>query len=281
MMLTFKEGFDEDYEAQSIVLGEKGLFDLLEKGKRWKLSSLLSSGGSAIFPHTYLELCGDQIAAVVHGCLDSGADHVLLLGVIHTRENLALHQARLLEAEGKPMAQGSYHGVFSHHPGEYSLIHFKTLWDLEVKRRGKKAPKLIVRYPCLVNGDPSRLPGIEELERFSKSGVVVMTGDLVHNGAAYSTDLHLEIGKGSESFAREGIEELFAHLNREESRLFIQKSIYYRNDARDSLTVMRHLLGKMIPSILELRIIDTSDLFAMNPVPSWVASSLITLEKAP
>jgi len=33
-----------------------------------------SSRMNAIFLHTYLRLCGDQISAKVHGCLDSGAD---------------------------------------------------------------------------------------------------------------------------------------------------------------------------------------------------------------
>ncbi|MCB1109626.1 MAG: hypothetical protein KDK64_01475 [Chlamydiia bacterium] len=280
MMLAVKQGFDEDYSSQSAILGERGLHQILDAGRAWDISHVLNRGGSAIFPHAYLSKCGDQIAAVVHGCLDSGADQVLVLGVIHTRENEQLKQARLQESKGEKITDETHWGVFPEFAGEYSLLHFKTLWDTEVKRRGIKPPKLIMRYPCLVNGKPESLLGIEELERMAKDSVIVITADLVHNGVAYTTDVQLEIGAEAERFTREGIAEMFTLLNQEDYSSFISRCIYFRNDARDPLTVLRYLLGQMQPHLLDLRLVDTVDLFVNDPAPSWVATSLMTLEKS-
>ena len=280
MMLAVKQGFDEDYSLQSAILGEKGLHQILDAGRAWDISPVLSRGGSAIFPHTYLRECGDQIAAVVHGCLDSGADQVLVLGVVHTRENEQLRQARLQESKGEKITDETYWGVFPEFAGEYSLLHFKTLWDVEVKRRGIKPPKLIMRYPCLVNGKPESLLGIEELERIAKDAAVVITGDLVHNGVAYTTDIHLEIGSKAERFTQEAIAEMFTLLNRRDYAAFISRCIYFRNDARDPLMVLRHLLGEVQPNLLKFCLVDTVDLFVNEPAPSWVAASLMTLEKS-
>lgn len=278
MMLEVKRGFDEDYYSQGEVLGEKGIHQILDAGRAWDVSETLQNGGSAVFPHTYLSDCGDQIAAVVHGCLDSGADQVLVLGVVHNRWNEKLRDSRLQEMRGEELTDETYWGVFPTFKGEYSLFHFKTLWEAEVKRRGIKAPKLIVRYPCLVNARPERLLGVEELERIAKDAVVVSTGDLVHNGVAYKTDPQLEIGLHSEGFARDSIHEGFNLLEKGKYREYYHHCIKYRNDAKDTCTVIHHLLGTLKANILDLRLVDTGDLFIDNPSPSWVAASLVTLE---
>ncbi len=278
MMLEFKRGFDEDYYSQGDVLGKRGVHQILDAGRSWDVSGALRNRGSAIFPHTYLSSCGDQIAAVVHGCLDSGADQVLVLGVVHNRSNEKLRDARLQEMQGKKLTDETYWGVFPTFEGEYSLFHFKTLWEAEVKRRGIKAPKLIVRYPCLVNARPECLLGIEELQRIAKDAVVVSTGDLVHNGVAYKTDSQLEIGPHSEGFARDSIHEGFKLLENGKYREYYHHCIKYRNDAKDTCTVIQHLLGPLKANILDLRLVDTGDLFIDNPSPSWVAASLVTLE---
>ncbi|QVL56312.1 MAG: hypothetical protein KFB95_03705 [Simkaniaceae bacterium] len=278
MMLEVKRGFDEDYYSQGDVLGKRGVHQILDAGRAWDVSETLRNGGSAIFPHTYLSSCGDQIAAVVHGCLDSGADQVLVLGVVHNRWNKKLRDVRLQEMRGEELTDETYWGVFPTFEGEYSLFHFKTLWEAEVKRRGIKAPKLIVRYPCLVNARPECLLGVEELERIAKDAVVVSTGDLVHNGVAYKTDPQLEIGSQSEGFTRDAIHEGFNLLKKGKYREYYHHSIKYRNDAKDTCTVIHHLLGPLKANILDLRLVDTGDLFIDNPSPSWVAASLVTLE---
>jgi|GEM_PF-1777333 len=278
MMLEVKRGFDEDYYSQREVLGEEGIHQILDAGRTWDVSETLRNGGSAIFPHACLSDCGDQIAAVVHGCLDSGADQVLVLGVVHNRWNEKLRDARFQEMRGEELTDETYWGVFPTFEGEYSLFHFNTLWEAEIKRRGIKAPKLIVRYPCIVNARPEKLLGIEELQRIAKDAVVVSTGDLVHNGVAYKTDPQFEIGPHSESFTRDAIHEGFDLLENKQYRDYYHHCIRYRNEAKDTCSVIRHLLGPLKAHILDLRLVDTEELFVDNPSPSWVAASLVTLE---
>ena len=57
--------------------------DHLERGKKFDLSDTLKNGGVLVFPHTGIKDCGYQVAACVHACLDSGADQVLVISVLH------------------------------------------------------------------------------------------------------------------------------------------------------------------------------------------------------
>lgn len=276
-MLEVKGEFESEYRSQAAILGEEGLDRILEAGREWDISEEIRKGGSAIFPHTYLDQCGDQIAAVVHGLLDSGADQVLVLGVVHSRDHKNLREVRLQELRGEKITDLSHWGVFQDYPGEYSLMHFHALWNAEVKRRGIRPPKLIMRYPCLVQGAPEKLLGIEELERIAKDAAVVVTADLVHHGVAYTTERKMDIGPHSEIYTRDAIHEMLDLLNKKKYPEFIQTSVHHRSDAKDVLSVLRYLKGPLSPEILSMRLIDTSKLFVNDPTPSWVAASLITL----
>lgn len=74
-------------------LGATGVHRLLDEAKKWNLGQTLKDGGCIVFPHARLKRCGHQIAAAVHACLDSGADCVLALGVLHAFSD-ALSDAR-------------------------------------------------------------------------------------------------------------------------------------------------------------------------------------------
>src|SRR5579862_3400019 len=78
-----------DFLAKSLAdqqrLGPAGADRLLDAGRKWDLAPILRAGGSTIFPHATIDHCGHQIAAVVHACLDSGFDRVVVLGVLHSR----------------------------------------------------------------------------------------------------------------------------------------------------------------------------------------------------
>ena len=64
----------------------------------------MSAGGSIIFPHVGIEVCGHQIASAVHACLNCGAERVLVVGVLHalTQE---LQDARVRVANGSEVTQ--------------------------------------------------------------------------------------------------------------------------------------------------------------------------------
>src|SRR5579871_5919480 len=85
-------------------LGPEGVERLLDAGRAWDLAPVLQAGGAILFPHAGIEVCGPQIAAAVHACLDSGARRVLVIGVLHalTQE---LEEARVRVANGGDAAQ--------------------------------------------------------------------------------------------------------------------------------------------------------------------------------
>ena len=91
-------------------LANKGTLELLERGRQWDLSGTLRAGGVLVFPHTDVKDCGHQVAACVHACLDSGADRVVVISVLHafTEE---MEQARRRVAAGGDPADETTWGI--------------------------------------------------------------------------------------------------------------------------------------------------------------------------
>jgi len=274
------------YYKEAKDLGQKGIEEILEKGKAHDIAKMLSSGGSAIFPHTYISKCGDQIASVIHGCLDSGSDQVVVLGVIHSLTE-ALTFSRNKEISGEDLSKEP-RGILG--PGierdscwenEFSLSMFELLWDAEVRRRGIVPPRLIKRYPYLANRSPETLPGIDEVRDMVKDSIVVATSDLCHHGVAYglSSKESMPIGEEALYFAKKKIEEAFSVLEQG------NYSDYYRatrrpdaiSDSLDVAPVLRYLLGPKKACVEDIRLVDVAHMFEKDPSPSWVAASLVTL----
>ena len=192
-----------------------------------------------------------------------------------------IKKARIKERRGEETKDSPYRGVFQSIENEHSLYPFEILWDAEIKRRGIKGPKLIKRYICLVNREPEKLLGISELEKVAKDSVVVLTGDLIHNGVAYHSKEVLEIGRQAEDFAYQNILSGFDFLRTGNYSDYFTHCYQVLNDARDVCSILRYLRGPMTPSILDLKIVDPSMNFKENPKPSWVATALIRLERSP
>ena len=197
---------------------------VLDQGKKWgsELANTLNAGGAAVFPHTFLSQCGYQIAAAVHAVLDSGADQALVLGVLHPRTE-SLMQARSKELNEEDISNEPSRGVFKPdiNPNhclskEFSLDLFKIIFDFEVKRRGIRPPKLIERYPSLVNRDPANLPGIKELEQIARDAVIVATDDMCHHGVGYgvSSEHAYQIDERGYHFAKNLIEDGYKLLKK-------------------------------------------------------------------
>jgi hypothetical protein len=282
--------FDQYYEEPK-TLGEEGINALLDKGKKYakKLANTLNAGGAAVFPHTFLSQCGYQIAAAVHAILDSGADQALVLGVVHPMTE-SLMQARSKELNEEDISTEISRGVFG--PGldpnnclknEFSLDLFKILFELEVKRRGIKPPKLIERYPSLVNREPANLPGIKELEQISKDTVIIATDDMCHHGIGYgvSDENAVHIDDEGYRFARKYLEDGYALLKKDNYRGYFS---HWMNplaigDPTDTTIVLKYLLGDVSPYILDLKLVDVSMLFENDVSPSWVAATLVEFKK--
>ena len=270
-------------QREKQALREDGLEGLLERGRAWRLGETLRAGGSAIFPHAGLPECGHQIAAVVQASFDCGAERVLAVGVLHALTD-ELQAARVRVAEGADVTQEKYWGIQG--PGlpghdnwrnEFSLINFMILWEAESRRRGGKAPELIVRYPYLAGGRPQMLPGIQELEQIVKDGaVVVSTADAFHHGIGYGDppERALYPEQGGLALARRRIQEGLELLRQGNYWGYNQHCVDAKSDARDAGQVVRYLLGPLEGRILDLTYSDTTAMYN-SPPPTWVAAALI------
>jgi hypothetical protein len=273
------------FAAEKAKLGEPGIDDLLERGRAWSLGPTLQAGGTVVFPHANLDACGHQIAAAVHACLDSGAERVLVVGVLHALTD-ELEAARVRVARGADVTQEQFWGIQG--PGlnrgedwrhEFSLSNFLFLWEEEIRRRGIKGPELILRYPYLAGGRPEILPGIEALQEIVKEAVVVTTADPFHHGIGYGdpVDKALAPEAGGLDLARRRIEEGLTLFQAGDYWGYNQHCVEAKSDARDAGQVTRYLLGPLQGEILDLTWCDTTDMYSQPP-PTWVATALIQLK---
>lgn len=270
------------YDREHAELGEAGTLRQLEEARQWDLSSTLSAGGVVVFPHAGVLECGYQIAAAVNACLDSGADRVLVISVLHafTEE---MEAARVRVAEGGDPSQEKFWGIQG--PGlagprqewraDHALYSFRHFWAAETKRRGIKGPEVIERYPYLAGGKPELLPGIEELQAIAKDAVIVSTADAFHHGIGYGDPpekaRHPEAG-GLE-LARQTLEAGIALLEKGDYWGYNQHCVQAKSDARDAGQVFRYLRGPMKGRILDLTYSDATELYKQPP-PTWVAAAL-------
>jgi hypothetical protein len=275
------------YAAEHEALGREGTLRLLEVARQWDLSSTLNAGGVLVFPHAGVADCGHQIAAVVHACLDSGADRVLLVSVLHALSD-ELQEARVRVAQGADPTREPLRGIQG--PGlpgrqdwrqDHVLISFRHFWRAETERRGIRGPEVVERYPYLAGGQPHTLPGIEDLERIARDAVVISTADAFHHGIGYGDapedSLHPE--EGGLDLARARIQEGIELLERGDYWGYNQHCVSAKSDARDAGQVFRYLCGPLQGRILDLAYSDASDLYGAPP-PTWVAAALIEWEPA-
>jgi len=280
-----------DFKARSerhqTELGQHAALDLLDSGRNWDLAPTLRAGGAVIFPHATIAVCGHQIAAAVHACLDSGARRVVALGVLHALTD-ELAAARLRVAEGADMTHEPAWGIQG--PGragredwraEFSLSHFQFLWQVEIRRRGIEGPELVVCYPYLAGGQPERLPGMERLQEIARDAVVVATMDAFHHGIGYgdSPETVLAPDAGGLDLARRRILEGLDLLRENDFLRFNAHCVESKSDGRDVGPVLRVLVGPQEPRILDLLADDMTGPYG-RPAPTWVAAALIEMRAA-
>lgn len=275
-----------NHDLESLLPQEiDGFFN---QARKWDLVPTLLKSGSIIFPHTLIRTCGDQIAAAVTACLNSGASRVIVLGVLHSLDKEHVIAARNKVAAGKDVTNEACRGIFGPlfqgdqtWKSEYSLRNFIFLWNWEIRRRQiKNPPELIETYICLTNKKPWNMSGIEQLKSYLPNSVVIATTDFCHHGIAYQTpkDEALPIGKEAEELCRTTIEkglEICARQNYAEYQKYSKET---GSDGGDVGQVLMYLKGPLKSKIIDLRLVDTSALFVGNPTPSWVAASLIQME---
>lgn len=274
------------YTAEHAAMGERGTLERLEQAEQWKLAPTLAAGGVLVFPHAGVLECGHQIAAVVQACLDSGADRVIVISVLHAFTE-AMEQARRQVAAGADPAQFPFWGIQG--PGiagrnewrnDHALMSFRHFWAAETKRRGIRGPEVIERYPYLAAGKPDQLPGIEALARLAEDAVIVSTADAFHHGLGYGDppERSFHPHEGGLDLARRTIEDGMAILARGDYWGYNTHCVEAKSDARDAGQVFRFLRGPMHGQIRDLTFSDAADLYK-QPRPTWCAAALMEWQR--
>lgn len=274
------------YHDEHAALGEQGGLALLDHARQWSLAPLLRAGGVVVFPHAGVADCGHQIAAAVHAALDSGADTVLVVSVLHAFTD-EMEQARRRVAAGGPPSAERHWGIQG--PGlsrgeewrsDHALMSWRFFWELETKRRGISGPRVIERYPYLAGGKPEQLPGIDELYEIARNAVIVSTADPFHHGIGYgdAPEDSLPPDERGMARARELITEGMELLGKGDYWGYNQHCVSAKSDHRDAGQVIRLLRGPLKGTIYDLVYTDAGALYN-SPPPTWVAGALIGYER--
>lgn len=282
-----REDINALYAREHVQLGHEGTMRCLDESRQWDLSATLKEGGVVVFPHAGVADCGHQIAAAVNACLDSGADKVVVISVLHAFSD-AMQEARVNVTNGDDPANYPFWGIQGMGiPGErqewqydHVLRSWRHFWQAETTRRGIRGPEVIERYPYLAGGHPERLPGIDELARLIEDAVVVSTADAFHHGIGYGTpaDEALPPDRTGLAKAREVMEQGICMLEVGDYGGYDQHCVDAKSDARDAGQTFRYLRGPMIGEILDLTYSDASELYG-EPEPTWVAGTLFEWKK--
>jgi len=271
------------YIREHVDLGMDGTDRLIELSHQWNLAPTLETGGVIVFPHIGVAECGHHVAAAVRASLDSGADTVIVISVLHafTPE---MDEARIRVAQGGDPSMEKFWGIQGTAiPGprqewqyDHALMSWRHFWRAETARRGVVGPRVLERYPNLAGGHPENLPGIDELAREAENAVIVSTADPFHYGIGYGTPAAgaLAPEEGGLELAREGIEEGIDILAAGDFWGYNQHCVEAMSDARDAGQVFRYLRGPMKGEILDLTYTDSSAMYNA-PRPTWVAGALI------
>lgn len=270
------------YRREHEALGLAGIHRLLDEGRQWDLSGTLRQGGVLVFPHAGVADCGQQIAAAVHACLDSGADRVLVISVLHAFTD-DMEAARVAVANGDDPANWPYWGIQGpgvangrdEWRGDHALFSFRHLWQAETRRRGIGGPEVIERYPYLAGGRPGELPGIAELAAIAQDAVIVSTADPFHHGVGYGDppDQSYQPDETGLAVARRTLEAGMALLEKGDYWGYNQHCVQAKSDARDAGQVFRFLRGPLHGRIVDLTYSDATELYKQPP-PTWVATAL-------
>ena len=284
-----REGLQKEihrlYRREHEALGEAGTLAMLERAADFPLSGTLDAGGVLVFPHAGVQDCGYQIAACVRACLDSGADRVVVVSVLHAFSD-AMEDARQRVSGGGDPRREALWGIQGpglegrqEWRGDHALLSWRHFWQAEIRRRGidgSRAPQVIERYPYLAGGRPGELPGMEELARAAEDAVIVSTADAFHHGIGYGDAPDQAMWPDSDGLARaqQVLEEGMEILGRGDYWGYDQHCVLAKSDARDAGQVYRWLRGPMRGRVLDITFSDSSGLYN-QPAPTWVAAALM------
>ncbi len=238
------------------------------------------------FAHVNVADCGVHVAAAVNAALDTGAETVLAISVLHAfTEEMELARRDVSSAGGSPSShslwgiQGPGLDFRDEWKGDHAVRGLRHFWQAETKRRGITDRRLVERYPFLVGGRPEDLPNIEETAEIAEDAVVLATGDQVHHGIAYGTPGNeaLEIEPLGLSMARNSMEVGIGFLEMGDYAGYDRHCVDAKSDDRDAAQLYRFLRGPMRGTLIDVGVSDASELYGA-PSPSWAAGGFIVFD---
>ncbi len=283
---TLRKEINELYARDHDALGDEGTYRMLDEARRWDLSETLGGGGVIAFAHVSVADCGLHVAAAVNAALDTGADTVLAISVLHAfTEEMEL--ARRAVAAGGPPADHPTWGIQGpgldfrgEWEGDHAMRSLRHFWEAETRRRGITDRRLVERYPYLAGGKPGDLPNIDETARLAEDAVIVTTGDQFHHGIAYGTppEEALEPEPDGLAAARESMEQGIALVDAGDHWGYNQHCVTAKSDDRDAAQLYRYLRGPLQGRLIEIGWSDSTELYG-TPAPTWAAGGFIAFER--
>ena len=286
---ALRTSINELYRLEHEALGDAGTYAILDEARTWDLSPTLSNGGVITFAHVNVADCGLHVAAAVNAALDSGADTVLAISVLHAfTEEMELARRDVSSLGGSPSdhptwgIQGPGLDFRDEWEGDHAMRSLRHFWEAETRRRGIFDWRLVERYPFLAGGEPESLPNVDEVALLAQSAVIVATGDQFHHGIGYgmSPEDSLPIEPGGLDAARASMEEGIALVAAGDYRGYDQHSVRARSDDRDATQLYTLLRGPLHGQLLDIAYSDATGLYDAPP-PTWAAGGFIAFEKVP
>jgi len=278
---------NELYRREFEELGDSDTFALLDEARRWDLSKTLADGGVVTFAHVNVADCGIHVAAAVNGALDSGADTVLAISVLHAfTEEMELARRDVSSGGGSPSnhptwgIQGPGLVFRDEWQGDHAMRSLRHFWEAETRRRGITGRRLVERYPFLAGGKPGDLPNIDDVATTAESAVILATGDQVHHGIAYGTPKEDALDMEPEGLiaARRNMEAGIALIDAGDYWGYDQHCVAAKSDDRDAAQLYRFLRGPLEGTLLDIGASDATELYD-QPAPSWAAGGFIEFTK--
>jgi len=278
---------NELYAREHDALGVTDTLEVLDEARRWDLTATLAAGGVVTFAHVNVADCGLHVAAAVNAALDTGADTVIALGVLHAFTEEMETARRDVAAGGRPAHHATW-GIQG--PGidfrdewrnDHSLRSLRHFWEAEAARRGLRDRRLVERYPYLAGGSPESLPNFEEVAALAENAVIVATGDQFHHGIGYGTppaEAH-NLDDAGLAAATASIERGMRLLENGDYWGYNKHCVAAKSDDRDVGQLFAHLRGPLRGTLLAIGASDATQLYDALP-PTWAAGGLIEFAPA-
>jgi hypothetical protein len=275
------------YRREHDDLGDSGTYALLDEARRWDVSRTLAGGGVVTFAHVNVADCGIHVAAAVNGALDTGADTLLAISVLHAfTEEMELARRDVSSGGGDPSGhptwgiQGPGLEFRDEWQGDHAMRSLRHFWEAETRRRGTTGLRLVERYPFLAGGKPGHLPHIDEVAALAEDAVIVATGDQFHHGIAYGTpeDEALDMEPEGLRAARRSMEAGIGLVDAGDYWGYDQHCVGAKSDDRDAAQLYRFLRGPLEGILLDIGASDSTGLYDA-PAPTWAAGGFIEFER--